>query len=102
MSSQPVKVVVLVSNYFTMPSFDHLLHGMPTIQCVDVVSVESGKVRTWNRAEKEYYTIPLHKDTIKSIRATDYSTVIMHSDILHYGLHNVSPEIKSFVDFFEQ
>ena len=83
MQNESNKVAIIVKNYFTEFQFDDALKNLSNVGHVDIISSDSGKIKSWDKSEKEYHTVVLYKNEIQRISAMDYNTIIVHEDIIN-------------------
>jgi hypothetical protein len=94
------KIAILVPNYFTTFQFDDALKALPNVGNVDVISSESGKIKSWDKTEKEYHTVVLYKNEIRLVSPLDYSTIIVHEDLFNEDSRYINKETISFINLF--
>ncbi len=94
------KVAILVSNYFKEFQFDDALKTLSNVGNIDIISSDSGKIKSWDKSEKEYHTIVLYKNEIQKINAMDYNTIIVHEDLVNSASNYVNTDTVSFINKF--
>jgi len=94
------KIAILVPNYFTTFQFEDALKTLPNAGNVDIISSESGKIKSWDKTEKEYHTIVLYKNEIRMVSPLDYSAIIVHEDLINTDAKFISKETISFINLF--
>lgn len=92
------KIAILVSNYFKPFQFDEALKNLPNVSNVDIISSETGKIKSWDKTEKEYHSVVLYKNEIYKVRPMDYSTIIIHKDLING--QSTNNETVSFINQF--
>jgi len=100
MEKELSKIAILIPNYFVASSFDKPLRTLANVGSIDVISSESGKIKTWDNTMKEYYDLSLYKSDIHAISAMEYNAIIVHEELLNGMAENVSKEIVSFINKF--
>lgn len=75
------KIAVLVSNHFTQLNFDNAIKNISNVGHIDVISSDTGKVRSWDK-KKEYYGSSLFTDELTTINPLDYSAIIVYANLL--------------------
>jgi len=100
MQNESNKVAIIVRNYFTEFQFDEALKNLSNVGHVDIISSDSGKIKSWDKSEKEYHTVVLYKNEINKISAMDYKTIIVHEDIIHDASKYVNVDTVSFINQF--
>ncbi|MDF2455375.1 MAG: putative cysteine protease YraA [Cytophagaceae bacterium] len=94
------KVAILVSNYFKEFQFDDALKTLSNVGNIDIISSDSGKIKSWDKSEKEYHSIVLYKNEIQKINAMDYNTIIIHEDLVNTTSQYVNTDTVSFINKF--
>lgn len=94
------KIAILVPNYFTTFQFDDALKTLSNVGNVDIISSESGKIKSWDKTEKEYHTIVLYKNEMRMVSPLDYSAIIVHEDLINTDSKYLNKETISFVNLF--
>jgi len=94
------KIAILVPNHFQAFQFDNAFKNLPRIGNIDVISSESGKIKSWDKTEKEYHTVVLYKNKISQVNPLDYTTIIVHEDLISTQSTNIHPETVSFINIF--
>ncbi len=92
------KIAILVSNYFKPFQFDDALKSLPNVSNVDIISSETGKIKSWDKTEKKYHTLVLYKNEIHKVSPLDYNTIIIHKDLINGQSSNI--ETVSFINQF--
>ncbi len=100
MQTDSNKIAILVPNYFTTFQFDDALKTLPNAGNVDIISSETGKIKSWDKTEKEYHTIVLYKNEIRLVSSLDYSAIIVHEDLTGDDSKYINKEIVSFINLF--
>ena len=92
------KIAILVSNYFKSFQFDEALKNLPNVSNVDVISSETGKIKSWDKTEKEYHTVVLYTNNLHEVRPMNYGTIIIHKDLMNG--QSCNKETVSFINQF--
>lgn len=100
MQKEPSKIAILISNYFEASSFEEPLKTLANIGCIDVISSESGKIKTWDKTMKEYYELSLYKSDIRTLNAMEYNTIIVHEKLLNGITEILNNEVVAFINKF--
>lgn len=94
------KVAILVNNYFKEFQFEDALKTLSNVGNVDIISSDSGKIKSWDKTEKDYHTVVLYKNEIHKINAMDYNTIIVHEDLVNSASQHVNSDTVSFINKF--
>lgn len=94
------KIAILVPNYFTPFQFEDALKTLPNAGNVDIISSESGKIKSWDKTEKEYHAIVLYKNELSMVSPLDYSAIIIHEDLINTDAEHISKEAITFINLF--
>lgn len=100
MQSNYSKIAILVPNHFSTFQFDDVLNMLPRVGNVDIISSDSGKIKSWDKSEKEYHTIVLYKNEMRMVSPLDYSTIIVHEDLFTANVECINNETVSFINVF--
>jgi putative intracellular protease/amidase len=100
MHKESNNIAILVSNYFTAFQFDNALRTLSNIGHVDIISSETGKIKSWDKTAKEYHTVVLYKNKICKVNPLDYTTIIVHEDLINDRSAYVNKETISFINTF--
>ena len=100
MYTESNKIAILVSNYFTAFQFDNALRALSNIGHIDVISSETGKIKSWDKTAKEYHTVMLYKNEICNVSPLDYTTIIVHEDLINNHSNSINKETVTFINTF--
>ncbi len=94
------KIAIIVPNHFQSFQFDDAVKNLPRIGNIDIISSESGKIKSWDKMEKEYHTVVLYKNKISEVNPLDYTTIIVHEMLIGEQSIYFPAETISFINRF--